>query len=321
MLPFYVDLNDNLVSLDLSYNIKKTFPIVLNIYFEFRDYLVFFNKVCNTIRSQTLNNKLKITFFNNFLIPYIQPGILNPNIKIFRTTLQYFVLILTTVKNEHICRTMFHFMFGFDDTKTNYIFKQNQLDIEKLISELNKKQVEQDEINLSPVCKTETNSSKEIRINSLIESKYIEDNIKSDKTTLNNLKVSIKNDMDLINIEKSLKIENPFTEKKQYKTHQLKNTHKHPYHDRDHERNENYFEREPLLNDYNYKDFDNIGVGEKLLSNLINNKEMLNIVIMTMIDIFFEKFSMEMVYKLLLPFAEICFKSYVINIEFNIIFI
>ena len=98
MLPFYVDLNDNLVSLDLSYNIKKTFPIVLNIYFEFRDYLVFFNKVCNTIRSQTLNNKLKITFFNNFLIPYIQPGILNPNIKIFRTTLQYFVLILTTVK-------------------------------------------------------------------------------------------------------------------------------------------------------------------------------------------------------------------------------
>ncbi len=76
MLPFYIDLCEDLVTLDLAYNIKNTFPIVLNTYFEFRDYLIFFNKVCNTMRSHTLNNKLKIIFFNSFLLPYVQPGII-----------------------------------------------------------------------------------------------------------------------------------------------------------------------------------------------------------------------------------------------------
>ena len=58
MIPNYIDIVEDPATLELGYNIKINFPILWNSYFEFRDYTYFFNKVCNTIRSFKLMEKL-----------------------------------------------------------------------------------------------------------------------------------------------------------------------------------------------------------------------------------------------------------------------
>lgn len=68
MIPQYVDVEEDTPTLDLKYNISKTFPVMANNFTQFRDFVFFLNKIINVIRSRTLIKKLKYAFFNNFLI-------------------------------------------------------------------------------------------------------------------------------------------------------------------------------------------------------------------------------------------------------------
>jgi hypothetical protein len=118
MIPNYIDLAEDNRTLEVGYNIRKTFPILWNVYLEFRDYIYFFNKVCNTIRSFKLIEKLKVILFNNFLLKLVQENILNPDLKISRTHLQYFLFIFKSIKHIEIITLLYNFMFGFADSAT-----------------------------------------------------------------------------------------------------------------------------------------------------------------------------------------------------------
>ena len=94
-------------------------------YFDFWDFIYFINKFSNTIRSIKLKERLKLLFFNNFLLKYFQDRINCCNLKIIRSTLQYLLLMITLINDTEIITLLYSFIFGFKDSKTNYIFKYN----------------------------------------------------------------------------------------------------------------------------------------------------------------------------------------------------
>ena len=117
MLPEYFDISEELEdsTIEVAPNLKRTFPVLLNTYLEFRDFIYFYNKICNTIRSFALKEKMKIYLFNKFLVENLQERLLSKNIKIFRTNLQYFIFILKTIKHIEFVMLIFNFLFGFND--------------------------------------------------------------------------------------------------------------------------------------------------------------------------------------------------------------
>jgi hypothetical protein len=117
MLPEYFELSDELVNytIEVAPNMKRTFPVLVNTYLEFRDYVFFFNKLCNTIRSNKLKEKLKIILFNKFLLGCVQDKLISSDLRIIRSNLQYFIFILKTLKNNDIVNLFFNFIFGFNE--------------------------------------------------------------------------------------------------------------------------------------------------------------------------------------------------------------
>ncbi len=117
MLPESFDISEELQdsTIEVAPNLKRTFPVLLNTYLEFRDYVYFYNKICNTIRSLDLKEKMKIYLFNKFLVDNLQERLLSTNLKILRTNLQYFVFVLKTIKHIEFVMLLFNFVFGFND--------------------------------------------------------------------------------------------------------------------------------------------------------------------------------------------------------------
>lgn len=206
MIPNYFDLAEDHSTLEVVPSISKTFPVMLNIYLEFRDFIYFFNKVCNTIRSIKLIEKLKIILFNKFLIEKVQDKLLSDDLKVIRSNLQYLLFILKSIKNIEIVKVIFNFMFGFDESKTNYNLRKN-----------------------------------------------ISKNVNPSENNENDL---------FLNLNK----------------------------------------------DYNYNLHDNIRIGLMMISNLNNNKESINIFLISFYDTFFEKCPYITINKLILPFSEVCLK-------------
>ena len=257
MIPEYVDFADDSPTLDLRYNILKTFPTLYDNFILFRDYFFFFNKITNLLRSPLLIDKFKYSFFNNFLIGYIQPLLLSHNLKIVRTNLQYLTFMVKTCNNQNIINEIFHFLFGFDDSVTMYLNKRNNyLDFpsivdfaipneKKSVNKITPKKLDNDEIILEQ-----------------------EDDILSSKEI--SYKINVHNDDD--------------------------------------------DEHEKFLNDYDYKKHYNIDIGLSILTNMKTNKEMTNIVIFCMLEVFLEKCPFKFVNKLITPFIEVILKKSAVNI-------
>lgn len=117
MLPEYFELSEELIdiTIEVAPNLKLTFPVLTNTYLEFRDYIFFFNKLCNTIRNVKLKEKLRIFLFNKFLLGCVQGRLLSKDIRVVRSNLQYFIFFLKTIKNTEIVNLLFNFIFGFND--------------------------------------------------------------------------------------------------------------------------------------------------------------------------------------------------------------
>ena len=73
-------------------------------------------------------------------------------------------------------------------------------------------------------------------------------------------------------------------------------------------------EHEKFLNDYDYKKHYNIDIGLSILTNMKTNKEMTNIVIFCMLEVFLEKCPFKFVNKLITPFIEVILKKSAVNI-------
>lgn len=128
MIPSYFEFAEKLATLEVAYNIKKTFPVLSYMYLEFRDYIYFFNKVCNTFRSFKLIETMKVIFFNNFLIDQCQANLLSIDLKIKRSHLQYLIFILKSIKHNDIVHIIFYFLMGFDDSRTNFVVKNQDIE-------------------------------------------------------------------------------------------------------------------------------------------------------------------------------------------------
>lgn len=251
MIPQYVELEEDLPTLDLKYNISKMFPVMANNFSQFRDYVFFFNKIINVIRSKILLKKLKYTFFNNFLITYIQPAILSNNLKIVRTNLQYLTFIIKTSTNHIIVNSIFHFLFGLDDSKKEYLNKQrHNLDIEFERSSI---------VNIKdkPVNKKHQSFNERITFN---------DRNKKQK-------------------------ENPYIDSV----------------------GEEEDEERMILDNYDYKKHHNVDIALSILTNMNNQKEMINLVIFCILEIFLEKCPLKFVDKLITPFIEVVLKKCPVN--------
>ncbi len=123
--PQAFELENKDFVLDIAYNIKQTFPSIYKKYFDFWDYIYFINKFFNTIRCLKLKERLKLLFFNNFLLKYLQERLCSCNLKVIRSTLQYVILMLTLINDQDIINLIYNFIFGFSDSKTNYVFTYN----------------------------------------------------------------------------------------------------------------------------------------------------------------------------------------------------
>lgn len=247
MLPEYFDLSDELVNytIEVAPNMKRTFPVLVNTYLEFRDYVFFFNKLCNTIRSNKLKEKLKIILFNKFLLRCVQDKLISSDLRVIRSNLQYLVFILKTMKNNDIVNLLFNFIFGFNEKNSRN-------------GHMNKK--------LEQILYENTLIGVINQVGEELENK---DNLKVNQSNHSDSKFYISN----------------FT-------------------------GENYFDRYKTQElDYDYQKHENISIGLSIMNNLNSNKENINIVIITLIESFFEKCPYMTIHKLILPFTETCLKQ------------
>lgn len=247
MLPEYFDLSDELVNytIEVAPNMKRTFPVLVNTYLEFRDYVFFFNKLCNTIRSNKLKEKLKIILFNKFLLRCVQDKLISSDLRVIRSNLQYLVFILKTMKNNDIVNLLFNFIFGFNEKNSRN-------------GHMNKK--------LEQILYENTLIGVINQVGEELENK---DNLKVNQSNHSDSKFYISN----------------FTE-------------------------ENYFDKYKTQElDYDYQKHENISIGLSIMNNLNSNKENINIVIITLIESFFEKCPYMTIHKLILPFTETCLKQ------------
>ena len=64
-----------------------------------------------------------------------------------------------------------------------------------------------------------------------------------------------------------------------------------------------------ILIDYNYNKHDHIGMQINIYNNFDNPREKINLVVITLVEVYFEKCPYIMTHKLVLPFAELCLKQ------------
>ena len=127
MLPNYFDIDKNTKSLEPSVNINSTKNSFISIYIDFKDYTIFLNKIINCFIDDKIKEKMQNYFFNKYLIENVMPNLLNHNIKILRTHLQYLITILKLSKNNTIIiNTISYFLLGIcdnnmDNEMENYI--------------------------------------------------------------------------------------------------------------------------------------------------------------------------------------------------------
>ena len=94
MLPSYFDIDINSKSLDPNLNLNTSMTSFKSIYFDYKDYIFFFNKIINCFSDAKIKSKIENYFFNKFLIENVLPNILNHNIKKIRSNLQYLITIV-----------------------------------------------------------------------------------------------------------------------------------------------------------------------------------------------------------------------------------
>ena len=119
MLPEYFLIDKNIKSLEPSVNMNINKSCFLSIYFEYKDYIIFLNKIINCFTNEQIKNKIQNYFFNKFLIENVLPNLLTHNITILRTHLQYLITLLNLSKNNAniiIVNTLSYFLLGINDT-------------------------------------------------------------------------------------------------------------------------------------------------------------------------------------------------------------
>jgi hypothetical protein len=313
--------------LDIAYNIKLTFPSCYKKFFELWDFITFFNKFFNTIRSIKLKERIKILFFNDFLIKYIQPRICSCNLKIIRSTIQYIVLMISLINDIDIINLIYNFLFGFNDSKTNYVFHYNINEetayfTNSINNTTNASANNSSSKDYNNISRTKTKGhSKQSSLASISSFDLNElQNIYNNTQNNNNNNYSSNqskklignnNNMELItntnfNINSNKKINNNknFLKESIDKLSDL--TNENLYENKNEEKKENFFYENQ---DYNYIGHNNIAIGLKIFNNMNNSNESINLVISVMFEKLFEKVPISMFNRLIFPFAEFCTKE------------
>ena len=131
------NLDSNIITLDIAYNLSRTFPLLLEDYLEFRDFILFFDKLFSIQENRTLSNQILVLFFNWFLLSYLQPRLLSHDIKELRSTIQYVVFLFKFLQNKRLILILYNFIFGFNDSNTNFKYKKSGYEGLKYIKEIN----------------------------------------------------------------------------------------------------------------------------------------------------------------------------------------
>jgi len=114
MLPSYFDIDKNGNSLEPSININLN--CFKAIYFNYKDYIIFLDKIIRSFTNIQLKKKFENYFFNKFLIENVLPNLQYHNLKKFRSTLQYLLTLLKYSKNNKtIINPISYFLLGLTD--------------------------------------------------------------------------------------------------------------------------------------------------------------------------------------------------------------
>ena len=118
MLPSSFDIDENAKSLEPNVNINLN--CFKTIYFDYKDYIVFLDKIISCFTNIKLKMKFQNYFFNKFLLENILPNLQTHNIKKFRTNLQYIITLLNSSKNNKIIINLLaYFLLGLSDENNN----------------------------------------------------------------------------------------------------------------------------------------------------------------------------------------------------------
>lgn len=120
MLPQYFDIDKDAKSLEPSININISMNCLKSTYFEYKDYIIFLNKIINCFTNDKFKDKIENYFFNKFLLENVLPNLINHNVKIIRTHLQYLITFLNLSKNNTmIINAISYFLLGINDNIIN----------------------------------------------------------------------------------------------------------------------------------------------------------------------------------------------------------
>ncbi len=294
-------------------------------YFDFWDYIYFVNKFFNTIRSMKLKERMKLLFFNNFLLRYIQDRLCSCNLKIIRSTIQYLILMITLISDQEIVNLIYNFIFGFTDSKTNYVFTYNTDEQTSYLAEsLNNNKSNNSNLNID-----EKNHIKDINNSSRKNSIFFHH---SRNNSYNSTSKAFNfNDQDFINlnnysnsnfvnknIEKTVEKNNIYYVNTKIIKNNLDNNNT-EYLSTKNSENKIIYSNSELENDmennfyfcqeYNFNAHNNIRIGLKILNNMNVEEEKINLIISVLFEKFFEKCPFLMFNRLVFPFAELCLRQ------------
>ena len=119
MLPSHFDIDVNSKSLEPSANINLA--CFKTIYLNYKDYIIFLDKIISSFTNIKLKKKFENYFFNKFLLENILPNLKSYNLKKFRSNLQYILTLLKFSKNNKIIiNPLSYFLLGLkDELNTN----------------------------------------------------------------------------------------------------------------------------------------------------------------------------------------------------------
>ena len=118
MLPNSFDIDENAKSLEPYININL--DCFKTIYFDYKDYIVFLDKIISCFTNIKLKMRFQNYFFNKFLLENILPNLQTHNLKKFRANLQYIITLLNSSKNNKIIiNILAYFLLGLSDENNN----------------------------------------------------------------------------------------------------------------------------------------------------------------------------------------------------------
>ena len=127
MLPSFFDIDQNAKSLEPFANINHN--CFSSIYFDYKDYIIFLDKLISCFTNITMKIRFQNYFFNKFLLENILPNLQSYNLKIFRSNLQYLSTLLTFSKNSKIIINIIsYFLLGLNDPLNNNISNTDNAD-------------------------------------------------------------------------------------------------------------------------------------------------------------------------------------------------